>query len=225
MLFSLSLSPSYPSPIPNLKNIIDKALLRGPTYSQDLFSTPDDKTKAQPRKGKKTILMFAPRVNTKLCSTKQAALLVRAAAPLLSASSTISSTATSSSSLLGLLHHQQQQHRAFSASPAARLRDFFPAKETAHIRVTPPAWPHPGYTEAEMLAVVPGHREPATWGDKVAWMLIRTSRWCMDRVTGMSREQKTDGKKPTTAVVAEKPLTEAQWVSELHDMRRKKRQR
>lgn len=66
-----------------------------------------------------------------------------------------------------------------------------------------------------MLAVVPGHREPVTWGDKVAWMLIRTSRWCMDKATGMSREQKTDGSRPTTAVVAEKPLTEAQWVS--HD--------
>lgn len=63
-----------------------------------------------------------------------------------------------------------------------------------------------------MLAVVPGHRPPETIGDRLAWMLIRTSRWCMDKVTGMSKEQKTDKKKPMTAVVAEQPLTEAQWV-------------
>lgn len=169
--------------------------------------------------------MFAPRVNTKLCcSPQQAAQLTRAAAPLISSYS----VSGSSTSLVGLRlssttspspsrhqrrhHQQQQQQRTFTTTPASRLRDFFPAKETPHIRVTPPAWPHHGYTEAEMLAVVPGHRPPKTLGDRVAWMLIRTSRWCMDTVTGMSREQKTDGKKPMTAVVAEKPLTEAQWV-------------
>lgn len=63
-----------------------------------------------------------------------------------------------------------------------------------------------------MLAVVPGHRAPETLGDKIAWMLIRTSRWCMDKATGMSKAQKTDKKRPMTAVVAEQPLTEAQWV-------------
>lgn len=63
-----------------------------------------------------------------------------------------------------------------------------------------------------MLAVVPGHRAPVTIGDKIAWMLIRTSRWCMDKATRMSKAQKTDKKRPMTAVVAEQPLTEAQWV-------------
>lgn len=65
-----------------------------------------------------------------------------------------------------------------------------------------------------MLAVVPGHREPETIGDKLAWMLIRTSRWCMDKATGMSKAQKTDKKTHhMTAVVADQPLTENQWVS------------
>lgn len=63
-----------------------------------------------------------------------------------------------------------------------------------------------------MLAVVPGHREPVTISDKIAWILIRTARWCMDKVTGLSPDQKTDMTKPMTAVIAEKPLTEAQWV-------------
>lgn len=169
--------------------------------------------------------MFAPRVNTKLCcSPHQAAQLTRAAAPLFSSSSApgpstslvglrLSPTTAATTSPSHPRHHRHHhQQRTFSTTPASRLRDFFPAKETAHIRVTPPAWPHHGYTEAEMLAVVPGHRPPKTVGDKVAWMLIRTSRWCMDKVTGMSREQKTDKKRPMTAVVAEKPLTEAQWV-------------
>lgn len=66
-----------------------------------------------------------------------------------------------------------------------------------------------------MLAVEPGHRAPETIGDRIAWMLIRTSRWCMDKATGMSKAQKTDKKRPTTAVVAEQPLTEAQWVCKI----------
>lgn len=66
-----------------------------------------------------------------------------------------------------------------------------------------------------MLAVVPGHREPKTIGEKVAWRLIRMARWTMDRVTGMEQEQKTAKKTSTQhmeSVVADKPLTEQQWV-------------
>lgn len=161
--------------------------------------------------------MFATRANTKLCSPKQAAQLTRAVAPLLSTYSSSSSCCYSSpSATLGLrltTSTTTTPRRNFSTTPANHLRDFFPAKETAHIRTTPPAWPHHGYSEAEMLAVEPGHRPPQTLGDRVAWMLIRTARWCMDTVTGMSKEQKTDRKRPTTAVVAEQPLSESQWVS------------
>jgi len=34
----------------------------------------------------------------------------------------------------------------------------------------------------------------------------------MDKATGMDRQQQVDKKHPTTAVLAEKPLTEAQWL-------------
>lgn len=102
--------------------------------------------------------------------------------------------------------------RTFSTTPAVHLRDFFPPKETEHIRRTPPAWKHKGYTMDEMLAVEPGHREPRTWGDWAAWKLVRLARYCMDRATGLRPDQQVDSKKPTTAVVANKPLTEAQWV-------------
>lgn len=105
-----------------------------------------------------------------------------------------------------------QSARAFSTTSRNQLRDFFPAEETELIRRTPPAWPHHGYSEKDMLAVVPAHREPKTFGDWVAWKLVRTCRWGMDFVTGLSSEQQVDMKHSTTATKAAKPLTEAQWV-------------
>lgn len=157
--------------------------------------------------------MFAPRVNTKLCSPKQASQLGRAVAPLLQ--TYISSGSTSS--VVGLrlaatTASTSTQHRSFSSTPANHLRDFFPANETENIRTTPPAWPHHGVTEAAMLAVEPGHRAPTTLGDRFAWRLMRLCRWGMDTVNGLSKDQKTNKKEPTTAVVADKPLTEAQWL-------------
>ncbi|KAJ4060653.1 inducible alternative oxidase 2 [Fusarium oxysporum] len=105
-----------------------------------------------------------------------------------------------------------QQHRLFSSTPTHQLRDFFPVKETPHIQTTKPAWPHEGYTYDEMLAVEPAHRPPRTVGDYTAWKIVRFARYCMDKATGMDRDQKSDKTKPTTAIEAEKPLTEAQWL-------------
>lgn len=102
--------------------------------------------------------------------------------------------------------------RCFSTTPANALKDVFPAKETHLIKTTPPAWPHPGYTMAEMTAVVPAHRQPRTLSDKVAYKAVKFARFWMDKATGMDREQQVDKKNPTTDVVASKPLTEAQWV-------------
>ncbi|KAK4163396.1 AOX1 alternative oxidase mitochondrial precursor encoded by the AOX protein [Cladorrhinum sp. PSN259] len=107
---------------------------------------------------------------------------------------------------------QPTRSRQFSTTNAAQLRDFFPAKETAYIRRTPPAWQHHGYTEQEMLAVVPEHREPRTVSDWLAWKLVRLCRYFTDLATGIKPEQQVDKTKPTTAVTAQKPLTEAQWL-------------
>lgn len=103
--------------------------------------------------------------------------------------------------------------RPFSTTPVARLRDFFPPKDTPHILRTKAAWPHHGYTMDEMTAVLPAHRPPRTLSDRVAWKIVRFARYCMDKATGMDRDQQVDKKNLTTAVKAEKPLTEAQWVS------------
>lgn len=105
-----------------------------------------------------------------------------------------------------------QPRSSFSSTRARQLRDIFPAKDHPHIKATKPAWPHHGYTYEEMVAVTPGHREPRTAGDRAAWRLVRLARYCMDKATGMDRNQQVDKNNPTTAVVAKKPLTEAQWV-------------
>ena len=102
--------------------------------------------------------------------------------------------------------------RAFSTTTSSRLRDFFPQTETKLIRKTPSAWPHKGWTDEQMLSVQVGHREPNNVGDWIAWRLIRLARWFMDKATGLSTNQQVDKKNPTTAVLAEKPLTEAQWL-------------
>lgn len=43
--------------------------------------------------------------------------------------------------------------------------------------------------------------------------LNHISRWGTDIATGIKPEQQVDKSNPTTAVAAQKPLTEAQWVS------------
>ncbi|KAG5967202.1 Alternative oxidase, mitochondrial precursor [Claviceps arundinis] len=100
----------------------------------------------------------------------------------------------------------------FSTTSTNQLRDFFPSKDTPHIQRTKPAWPHHGYTMEEMLAVEPVHRKPRNMSDWAAWKIVRFARFWMDKMTGMGRAQQVDKKHPTTAVVAEKPLTEAQWL-------------
>ncbi|KAG7114520.1 Alternative oxidase like protein [Verticillium longisporum] len=155
--------------------------------------------------------MLSTRTSTKLCAPRQAAQLARAVALSSSSSSHISILGHPATLRTTTLYHPSSQ-RNFSSTPASRLRDFFPAKETEQIRKTAPAWPHEGYSEADMLAVVPGHRAPETWGDWAAWKFVRIARWTMDRATGLKPEQQVDKKNPTTAVVANEPLTEAQWL-------------
>jgi hypothetical protein len=143
-------------------------------------------------------------------STRQAAQLLKAVATL----SHVRPTGLSLGHAPGMrfgIGAASQAPRAFSTSPVNHLRDIFPAKDTPHIKTTKPAWPHPGYTREEMLAVEPAHREPRVLSDLLAWKLVRLARFWMDIFTGIKPEQQSDKKKPTTAVGASKPLTEAQW--------------
>lgn len=153
--------------------------------------------------------MLSTKAQVGLCSPKQAIQLSRAIAPFLHSSS----LRYNAGLRVGLVSiSQNRSGRSFSSTPERKLRDLFPVKETEHIRQTPPAWPHHGYTEQEMLDVVPAHRPAETWGDWVAWKLMRVCRWSMDFATGMKSEQKVDKKNPTTAIATIKPLTEEQWL-------------
>lgn len=150
--------------------------------------------------------MLSYKVNPTLCASKQ---LSRAVAPLLH-QSTLASPGIRVATLVSIQQHGTTRY--FSTTPVTHLRDFFPVKETENIRQTLPSWPHHGYTEQEMLDVVPAHREPQTVGDWAAWKFMRFCRWGMDFFTGMEKEQAVDKKNPTIAVNSIKPLTESQWM-------------
>src|ERR1044071_980180 len=107
--------------------------------------------------------MISTRASTKICcSPKQAAQLSRAVTATLYHPHANGLVYTATLRLATISPHSRQQaqsySRGFSTTSVSQLRDFFPAKETAYIRKTPPAWPHHGYTEEEMLSVVPEHR-------------------------------------------------------------------
>jgi hypothetical protein len=187
------------------------------------------------------MMSLAASKNICSCSPKQAARLSRAVASSIYQAHVVGLgyPATTRAAAIARQPWAPQQPsfshgtRHFSTTNANQLRDVFPAKDTPFIRTTPPAWSHPGYTEEEMLAVVPGHRQPETLGDWIAWKLVRIARyvllawtwrkspsittdnkrrWATDFATGIGREQQVDMKNPTTSVVAQKPLSEAQWV-------------
>ena len=121
--------------------------------------------------------MLSTRVSHQLCLPKQFAQLGRAAAPLYQVRIGLGSPVSLrlANAVSQSLHHGPAV-RAFSTTGVARMKDFFPATETEHIRQTLPAWPHHGYTYQQMLDVVPGHREPETLGDKAAWKFMRFCR-------------------------------------------------
>lgn len=163
------------------------------------------------------MLSTTTRTRAPLVASRQSAQLAKAA--LVSATTSQGSQAGLRLRLAGAAAstHYCQGCRSFSTTPVSQLKDFFPAKDTHLIQTTPPAWPHPGFSMDEMLAVKPAHRKPRTFGDWVAWKTVRFARFWMDKATGMDREQQVDKANPTTAVEAQKPLTEAQWVRCLHD--------
>ncbi|KAI5462971.1 alternative oxidase-domain-containing protein [Mariannaea sp. PMI_226] len=158
--------------------------------------------------------MFSTQIYTHAGASRQTAKLGKAVAlGFVRATTSSFSLARSPVGLrLACAATQSHQSRHFSSTPVAKLREFFPVKDTAHIKTTAPAWPHHGYSYEEMNAVVPAHREPRGAGDWVAWKIVRLARWCMDKATGMDRAQQVDKKHPTTAIQAQKPLTESQWL-------------
>jgi len=149
--------------------------------------------------------MLSTKASIKLCSPTQAALLSRSVTPLLQQS------ALTYAGLRPLTQQHNVAIRHFSSSPAPHLKDWFPRKETEHIRRTLPAWPHHGYTEQEMLSVVPEHRPVKTWGDWTAYKFVKLCRWGMDVSTGLRDVPKVDPATGKTVMVP-RILNESQWL-------------
>jgi hypothetical protein len=74
--------------------------------------------------------------------------------------------------------------RHFSSTSPTRLEYFPPPKNAPSIKITPPAWHHPIYSEQDMNAIKIAHRESKTWSDWVALGFCRLFRKGMDISTG-----------------------------------------
>lgn len=149
--------------------------------------------------------MLSTRTTAKLCSPKQAALLSRSLTPLLQQST------FTYVGLRPLNPRQNSAARHFSSTTATHLKDWFPVKETEHIRQTLPTWQHHGYTEQEMLSVVPEHRPVKTWGDWAAFKFVKLCRWGMDFSTGL-RDIPVVDKATGKIVMVPRILNESQWL-------------
>jgi hypothetical protein len=93
--------------------------------------------------------------------------------------------------LLGLYNHHHHHGRAFSTTtPTSKVNgkkeESFPQSTTPSIRLTPPAWPHPGFTHPTMEAVAISHRPPRDIPDRIALLTVKLLRFGLDFITGYS---------------------------------------
>lgn len=61
-----------------------------------------------------------------------------------------------------------------AGTPSSSNSELSSGQAFAHLPLT---WPHEGWNENVLLNVVPSHREPRTFGDWVAWKIVRTCRY------------------------------------------------
>ena len=88
-----------------------------------------------------------------------------------------------------LITLQQSSRRQFSTTPRTQLEYFPPPKNAPSIKVTPPAWHHPMYTEEQLKGIAVAHRECKTWSDWVALGTVRLLRWGTDLATGYRHDR------------------------------------
>lgn len=82
--------------------------------------------------------------------------------------------------------------RLFSTTPHTTLEYFPPPKDAPSIKVTSPAWRHPGFTADEMKAVEVAHRQPRNWPDKIAYAMVNLLRWGTDKATGYHHQMEIE---------------------------------
>ncbi|KAK4498279.1 hypothetical protein PRZ48_010937 [Zasmidium cellare] len=124
---------------------------------------------------------------------------------------------------------QQWSSRPFSTSKPSKWREYFPKPDAPSIRETPPAWPHPVYTEEQMKQVEIAHREAKSMSDKVAVAFVRTLRWGLDIASGYRHGKGTMTERRYMIrnifleSVAGVPGIVAGMLRHLHSMRKMKR--
>ncbi|SPN97151.1 related to alternative oxidase precursor, mitochondrial [Cephalotrichum gorgonifer] len=116
----------------------------------------------------------------RLVSARQIGQMAKAAALTHAPVSTISTYRPILGAAQNLAHHSQIRHFSILVT------DKIPEKDPPKTRVTKPIFPGPTYTEEELLAVVPGHRQPRCLSDRLAWRLVRGARRLVDRATGVT---------------------------------------
>ena len=119
-------------------------------------------------------------------------------------------------------HHDASSRRTLTTTTRSRFADkeyFPPPKETEKIRITPPAWHHPIYTEDQMTAIKVAHRETKQWSDWVALTMVRILRFGMDTATGYSHPNEEAKKRAwplgltrTRSWFGPSPMTERKWL-------------
>ncbi|KAI4206536.1 MAG: hypothetical protein LQ346_001026 [Caloplaca aetnensis] len=120
-------------------------------------------------------------------------------------------------------------HRSFTSTPQQRIKEVFgPPQDAPSIKVTPPAWHHPIYTEEQMNLIQVAHRSTNNWRDRVALMMVRLLRFGMDTATGYTHDKSLSERKWLVRMlflesVAGVPGMVAASIRHLHSLRRLKR--
>ncbi|KAL9100043.1 MAG: hypothetical protein Q9163_004536 [Psora crenata] len=110
--------------------------------------------------------------------------------------------------------------RNFVSTSRRSLKEFFPEPhDNVNIKVTPPAWHHPVYTEQQMRDIRVAHRETKNWKDWIAIGMVRLFRTGSDIAMGYSHpteEAKRQGSwlglKKIKSWVGPSPMTERKWL-------------
>ncbi|MCJ1473338.1 Alternative oxidase, mitochondrial precursor [Lambiella insularis] len=107
--------------------------------------------------------------------------------------------------------------RHFTSTSRTQLDVFPPPANAPNIKVTPPAWHHPVYTEAQMNSIIIAHREAKSFSDKVALGMMRLLRMGMDFFSGYSHDHAvaTGAKNPQSARKSGwfSPMDERKWLT------------